>query len=120
MPKILTSGYKNKTFVLPFTDDKSECAYIKPLSDTEIRNIQLKAATEGGADEQLAAKYFTRIFLQEAITGWKGFFDVAGNEIPHSIEAIKDICECDPEFAAIMVLRIRSIARMGELEERKN
>lgn len=120
MPKIMTNAYRNRTFILPFSDDKSECAYVKPLTDTEIDRIRLKAATEGGADDNITTRYFTRYFLEEAVTGWKGFYDVDGLEIPYSKEMLKEICECDPEFAAIMVLRIRSVARFGELEERKN
>lgn len=120
MPVVLTDAYKNSTFILPFIGDKSECAYVKPLTDTEIEKIRKQAAKEGGADEILVQKYFTRLFLMEAITGWQGFFDVAKNEIPYSRDMVKEICECDPEFAIQTVMRVRNIARAGELEERKN
>lgn len=120
MPVVLTDAYRNSTFILPFLGDKSECAYIKPLTDTEIEKIRKQAAKEGGADEVLVQKYFMRLFLMEAITGWQGFFDVAGNEIPYSKDMVKEICECDPEFAKQTVLRVSNIARAGELEERKN
>lgn len=120
MPKIMTRAYIDKTFVLPFSEEKQEFALVKPLSDTEINKITLSAAKEGGADIDLTSKYFTRLFLEASLTGWQGFYDVAGNEIPFSREMIREICECDPEFAAIMVLRIRQVAKYGELEERKN
>lgn len=120
MPVVLTDAYRNKTFILPFVGDKSECAYIRPLTDTEIEKIRRQAAKEGGADETLVQKYFTRLFLMEAITGWQGFYDVAGNEISYSPEMVKEICDCDPEFALQTILRVRNIARTGELEERKN
>lgn len=120
MPKILTNAYRDRIFILPFSPDKSECAYIKPLTDTDINKIRLQASTEGGADEVLTAKYFTRLFLEKAITGWQGFFDVAGNEIPYGPETLKEICECDPAFIEVFAVRVRNVARMGELEERKN
>lgn len=120
MPVVLTDAYRNRTFVLPFTGDKSECAYIKPLTDTEIDKVRKQAIKEGGADEILVQKYFTRLFLMESVTGWQGFFDVAGNEIPYSPEMVKEICECDPEFALLTYRRVINVARAGELEERKN
>lgn len=120
MPRILTNAYRNRTFVLPFTPDKSECAYVKPLTDTAINKIKNQAAAEGGSDESLANKFFMQHFLEQSITGWQGFFDVVGNEIPFSGETLKEICECDPEFATIMAMRIRNVARQGELDERKN
>lgn len=120
MPVVLTDAYKNRTFILPFKGDKSEMAYVKPLTDTELERIRKQAAKEGGADEMLTQKYFVRLLLIESITGWQGFYDVAGNAIPYSPEMVKEICECDPEFATQTVLRVRNIARVGELEEIKN
>lgn len=120
MPVVLTDAYKNRTFILPFKGDKSEFAYIKPLTETELERIRKQAAKEGGADEMLVNKYYTRLQLMESITGWQGFYDVAGNEIPYSPEMVKEICDCDPDFAAITVQRVRNIARMGELDEIKN
>lgn len=120
MPRVLTNAYRNRTFILPFTPDKSECAYIKPLTDTEIGKIRNQAAAEGGADDTLVNKYFLQHFLEQSITGWQGFFDVAGNEIPYTHETLKEICECDPAFSEHMGMRIRNIARQGELDERKN
>lgn len=120
MPKILTDKYRNATFCLPFTADKSECAWVRPLSDTAIGDLRLKADKEAGADDTIANKVFLRFFLCESLAGWQGFYDVTGEEIPFSREAVREICECDPEFAGVLALRIRNVARMGELEERKN
>ncbi len=120
MPVVLTDAYRNRTFILPFTADKTECAFVKPLTETEIDKIRKQAAKEGGADEVLVTRYFNRLHLMESIVGWQGFFDVAGNEIPYSAEAVKEICECDPSFAIDTLMRVRNIARLGELEERKN
>lgn len=120
MPRILTNAYRNSTFILPYSDDKTEYATIKPVTDSMISRIRTRATSEAGADEQLAGKYFTQHFLEESITGWSGFYDVAGKEIPFSRDALKEICECDPAFVEIMALRIRNVARQGELEERKN
>lgn len=120
MPKVMTDAYRNATFILPYSDDKRECAYIKPLCDTEINRIRRDAAKEAGTDESLFNSFFMRIFLQEAIVGWEGFFDAGGHEISYTREMVKEICECDPEFAAGMVLRIRNVARLGELDDRKN
>ena len=53
MPRILTDAYKDKVFVLPYTDDKKECAYIKPLTDTALNRIRREASKESGTDEAL-------------------------------------------------------------------
>lgn len=120
MPKVMTYAYRNATFILPYTEDKRECVYVKPLSDTDLNNIRRDAAKEAGTDDALLNSYFMRLFLQESIAGWEGFYDVAGQEIPYSREMVKQICECDPEFAMAMTLRIRNVARIGELDDRKN
>lgn len=120
MPRILTDAYRNATFIVPFTEDKSEFALVKPLTDTQVNNIRNDASREAGADEQLAGKFFVRKLLEKSVTGWRGFYDVAGNSLEYSRETLREICECDPEFAAGLALRIRNVARLGELEERKN
>ena len=120
MPRILTDAYRDATFVLPFTEDKSEYALVKPMTETALNALRTESAKEGGADEQLAGKIFVRKLLQKSLAGWTGFYDAGGNELPFSPEIIAEICECDPEFAALLVLRIRNVARIGELEERKN
>ena len=120
MPKILTDAYKDATFFIPYSEDKREGVYAKPLTDSEINRITIDAAKEGGADQDRAKRFFIKNFLQKSLTGWDGFYDVSGKDIPFGPDAIKEICECDPEFTAGLVLRLRNIARVGELEDRKN
>ena len=43
-----------------------------------------------------------------------------GEPLPCTPEVIKEICECDSEFTGGLMLRIRTVARIGELEEVKN
>lgn len=120
MPRVLTDAYRDSTFVLPFTEDKSEYVLVRPQTDTSISSLRIDAMKEGGADDELAGKIFIRKLLQKSIAGWCGFYDAAGHELRYSPEMIAEICECDPEFASLLSLRIRNIARLGELEERKN
>lgn len=58
--------------------------------------------------------------LQKGLAGWQGFTDMEGEEIPFSTEKVKELCECDPDFMAGLATRIQHVARMGELEDRKN
>lgn len=120
MPKVLTDAYRNSTFILTFTDDKKEYAVIRPLIDSRLSKLRVDAAKEAGADEEIAGSIFAKKLLLEAIKDWRGFYDVTGKELPYSENAIREICECDPDFAAGLALRIRNVARIGELEERKN
>ncbi len=98
MPRVLTDQYRNVTFCLPFSGDKSECAWVKPLTETEINRLRQDAAKEAGADEELAGKYLIRGMLLKSITGWQGFYDAGGKDIPCTPEMIREICECDPDF----------------------
>jgi len=120
MPRIMTDAYKDATFILPFTEDKSEYALVRPLSYSNLMQLRMDARKEAGADEDLFNSVFTRLFLQKSLTGWQGFYDVAGNEIPFSMDAVRQICEHDTEFAAAQLLRIRNVARFGQLAEEKN
>ena len=118
--KILTDAYKDATFFVPYAQDKSEGVYVRPVTATLQRRLQNEAAKEAGADMGLAEGYAVVKMLQAALVGWQGFFDVTGKEIPFSEQAIREICECDPEFAAALALRIRHVARMGEVDDIKN
>ena len=120
MPKILTDAYKDRTFFIPYTADKSEGMYVKPLTETMIQKLRNEASKESGGDEQLASAYLVRNMLKEAIKDWVGFVDMAGNPLPCTPEVIKEICECDSDFMGGLLLRIRNVARIGELEEVKN
>ena len=86
-----------------------------------MRNrIRLKSAKEAGADEGIAGALFIKAIIDEAVTDWKGFVDVAGEELPCTPEMKAQICECDPDFAAGLVSRICHVVRIGEMEDQKN
>ena len=81
----------------------------------------LAEATRRFGDDPMAWKFVCPSCGHIAsVQDWKGFFDVAGDEIPCTPDSIKEICECDSEFTAGLLFRIQNVARMGELEERKN
>lgn len=120
MPRIITDAYRDARFFVPYTDDKREGVFVKPLTETAMFKLRDEAAKEGGADEHLSISILTRKLLQASITDWQGFYDAAGHEMPCTPEVIKEICECDPEFASGLMFRIRNVARLGELEEQKN
>lgn len=120
MPRILTDAYRDARFFIPYTEDKSEGVTIKPLTETTMFKLRDEAAKEGGADDNMALSIFNRKMLQTCITDWVGFYDAAGKELPCTSEVIKELCECDPEFASGLLLRIRAVARIGTLEEQKN
>lgn len=120
MPKVLTGAYKDATFCLPYTPDKTECAFVRPLTESMRNQLRRDATLEAGADATLADRFFARAALKRALSGWQGFYDAAGKEIPFSPEAIDDICACDPDFVAMMLARILGVARCGELDDAKN
>lgn len=120
MPKILTDAYRDATFYVPYSEDKREGVYVKPLTETAMGKMRDEAAKEGGADDKLSSAIFVRKLLQASIKDWVGFYDVKGEPLPCTSEVIKEICECDSEFTGGLMLRIRNVARIGELEEAKN
>lgn len=120
MPRVLTDAYRDATFCLPFSKDKGECAFVRPMTETRRNEIRRRVMQEAGHDAALAENYFLREVLREAVTGWKGFYDVKGRELSFSREMLDEICACDPDFASLMLARILSVARTGELEDQKN
>ncbi len=120
MPKILTDAYRDACFFVPYTDDKSEGVFVKPLTETARFKLRSEASKEGGADDQLSSTIYIRKLLQASIQDWRGFYDAAKKEIPCTPEMVKEICECDPDFASALWLRVGNVARLGELEEQKN
>ena len=120
MPKILTDAYRDATFFVTYNEDKTEGVYLKPLTDTMKGKLRNEAQKEAGADDAQTGAILVRKMIQESVQDWKGFYDMAGAEIPCDKEHIKEICECDSEIAAGLMFRIQNVARMGELEERKN
>lgn len=120
MPRILTDAYRDARFFVPYNDAKTEGVFVRPLTETTMFKLRDEASKEGGADDQLSSTILVRKLLQASITDWQGFYDAAGEEMPCTPEVIKEICECDPEFASGLMFRIRNVARLGELEEQKN
>lgn len=120
MPRIVTAKTRNLVFFLPYSKDKSEGVWCKPLTLTRRHELQRQAAVEAGMDSDLTESYLCRSILQETIVDWKGFWTPTGEDIPYSKEAVADMCENDPAMAVGMLTRILALARTGELEERKN
>ena len=120
MPKILTDAYRDATFFVTYNEDKTEGVHLKPLTDTAKGKLRNDAQKEAGADDAQTGAIFVRKMIQASVQDWKGFFDVAGDGILCTPDSIKEICECDSEFTAGLMFRIQNVARIGELEERKN
>lgn len=49
MPKILTKVYKNALFFLPYSRDKSEGVWCKPLTMTKRNELRRQAQIEAGS-----------------------------------------------------------------------
>lgn len=120
MPKMMTGEFAQRTFYIPWTTDKSEGVWARPLTLTRRAELRREAQLEAGMDEDLATSNFCRLMLTESIEDWQGFRNAAGEDIPHSREAVAALCEYDPVLAAEMLARISAMAREGELAERKN
>ena len=120
MPKVLTDAYKDATFCLPFTKDKTECAFVRPMTETRRNELRRRATQEAGHDAALAEHYFMRDMLRECVVNWKGFYDASGKELPFSPSMLDEVCACDSDFAALMLTRVLHVARMGELDDQKN
>lgn len=116
----MTEAFKDKSFFVPLSKDKSEGVFVRPVTATLRRQVQQEAIKEAGADTSIAEFYAVVKLLQKGLTGWQGFVDMTGGEIPFSAEMVKELCECDPDFMAGLATRIQHVARMGELEDRKN
>lgn len=120
MPKILTEKYRDHLFFLPYSKDKSEGVWCRPLTMTRRNELRRTALQEAGMDSDLADNFLCRLLLKESIADWKGFWDPAGAAVPYSKEAVDEMCEHDPVLAMGMLTRILSIARMGDVEDQKN
>lgn len=118
--RIMTEAFKDKAFFVPLSKDKSEGVFVRPVTATMRRQVQQEALKEAGADASIADFYTVVKLLQKGLTGWQGFQDMEGQEIPFSIEMVRELCECDPDFMAGLAARIQHVARMGEMEDRKN
>lgn len=120
MPKMMTGEFAQRAFYIPWTTDKSEGVWARPLTLTQRAELRREAQLEAGMDDDIAANNYCRMMLQESIENWQGFRTPAGEEIPYSREAVTTLCEYDPVLAAEMLARISAMAREGELAERKN
>lgn len=120
MPKILTEKTKNYLFFLPYSKDKSEGVWCRPLTMTRRNELQREAMQEAGMDSDLADTFLCRLLLKESIADWRGFWTPTGEDIPYSKQAVDEMCEHDPVMAMGMLTRILSIARTGDVEEKKN
>lgn len=117
---ILTEAFKDRAYFIRLGRGKDEGLYAKPVSLTERRRIALDAMRESGGDLVLAGHIETERLLQASLTGWVGLWDSGGKEIPFSQENISMICEHDPDAAADFSVRVKNIARLGELDDEKN
>jgi len=120
MPVLLTEAYASSTFFIPLKADKSEGVWVRPLTETKRRKIKDYALQEAGHDTDIATRYTIRDTLKECIVKWKGFYDVAGNEIPYSQDMLATLVNIDPEFFSGLYLRVVAVARFGEIEDVKN
>lgn len=118
--RILTEAYKDREFFIPLDQHKTEGVYAKPVSSTTRRKLAQIALRDAGGDV-LVANYLESVaFLQESLSGWKGMYDIMGNEIAFSSDVVRMVCEYDPDAAANFVHRVKNIARFGDLEDEKN
>ena len=120
MPKILTDAYRDATFFVPQNVEKTEGFSCTPLPLTLQQKLLNEARKEAGGDDQLVTSIYQRKALQNCVKSWVGYTDVAGVELECSPEVIKEICNCDPSHTTNMQIRLENVARLGELEERKN
>ena len=117
MPVLLTEAYASKQFFIPLTADKSEGVWCRPLTETKRREIRDAAVQEAGHDQELATAYAVRDTLKTCLTGWRGFRDAGGEELPFSPEMVAECCRFDPDFMSGLFLRVGAVARFGELAD---
>jgi len=120
MPKLLTEAYAQSTFFVPLSADKSEGVWVKPLTETKRRQIRDACLQEAGHDQEIAMQYVVRDTMRECLSGWKGFYDPKGEEIPFSTETAAALCKFDPDFFSGLYMRIMAVARFGEIQDLKN
>jgi hypothetical protein len=120
MPCILTDRYKDSTFFIPYTLDKTEGVFVKPLTETKRNDVRRATIQEAGQDNDLFNQMLVRSMLSESIQDWKGFTDPGQEEIPYSKENLKSLVSLDPDFFGALLLRVNNVARHGELVDEKN
>lgn len=120
MPCILTDRYKDSTFFIPYSPDKSEGVFVKPLTETKRNDIRRATIQEAGQDNELFNQMIMRSMLGESIQDWKGFTDPGHDDIPYNKETLKTLIPLDPDFFNGLLLRVNNVARHGELVDEKN
>ncbi|WP_302551836.1 hypothetical protein [uncultured Bilophila sp.] len=120
MPKIVTKNYSDAVFFIPYTADKSEGIWARPITRSQLNEAYRKAALEAGADTELTEALVSLRVLENSLVDWKGFFDANAKPIEYSRETLRAVWENDPAIFTNIYWRIREIARMGELDDQKN
>lgn len=120
MPKIVTKNYSDAVFFIPYTADKSEGIWARPITRSQLNEAYRKSALEAGADTELTEALVSLRVLENSLVDWKGFFDANAKPIEYSRETLRAVWENDPAIFTNIYWRIREIARMGELDDQKN
>ena len=120
MPRILTEPYKNATFFVPWTPDKSQGFWAIPITRTVRGKLWNEAILEAGTDMDIATALFKLRLLQDAVRGWRGVVDAAGKEVEFSRDALKSLWELNPSIADDMAEKVLAVATIGERDDLKN
>lgn len=120
MPKIITSAYADTVFFVPLNKDKSEGFWTKPFTRTQYNTAKREAMLEAGADTDLAEAMTTLKLMESNIVDWKGFYAPTGEDIPYKREVLRDLWENDMAIFMQLYLCVRDVARLGEIDDRKN
>lgn len=118
--RIMTEAYKDREYFIPLDARRSEGLYGRPLSSSQRRRIAQEALLEAGGDVVMAGHLEMVKTLQAGLTNWIGMYDMAGEEIPFSAEAVKAACEYDVDLMNSFAVRLKNIARYGDEEDEKN
>lgn len=117
MPKIMTKQYENKKFFIPYSLDKTEGVWVRPLTRALRDTLQREAMLEAGMDTQLGQELLSLKVLQACVLDWKGARDTEGKDIPFSKESIREMWKYDLPMTEEMLRRVMDVARCGELAE---
>ena len=118
MPRILTEPYKNATFFVPWTPDKSQGFWAIPITRTVRGKLWNESILEAGTDMDIATALFKLRLLQEAVRGWRGVVDAAGKEVEFSRDALKSLWAPNTSIAddtAATALAVATIAERDAL-----
>ncbi|MDD2966603.1 MAG: hypothetical protein PHN64_03790 [Desulfovibrionaceae bacterium] len=68
MPTLLTDRYKDATYFIPYTMDKSEGVFVKPLTETKRNELRNAAIQEAGQDQELFVQMLVVSLLDCVVT----------------------------------------------------